>query len=90
LVDDQLQGRLGAHCLAVVELDDRYLEAAELDDQMDPNVVVAELLAQQVLLPEQVQLQPQELVVLLVQLHLAELVQEQALQLVQALQRVQP
>ena len=71
-------------------MDDCFLEVAELDDQMDPNVVVAALLAQQVLLPEQVQLQPQELVVLLVQLHLAELVQEQALQLVQALQRVQP
>ena len=71
-------------------MDDCFLEVVELDDQMDPNVVVAELLAQQVLLPEQVQLQPQELVVLLVQLHLAELVQEQALQLVQALQRVQP
>ena len=35
LVDDQLQGRLGAHCLAVVELDDRYLEAAELDDRLE-------------------------------------------------------
>ena len=34
MVDDQLQGRLGAHCLAVVELDDRYLEAAELDDHL--------------------------------------------------------
>lgn len=71
-------------------MDDYFLEAAELDDQMDPNVVVAELLAQQVQLPEQVQLRPQELVVQLVQLHLAVLVQEQALQLVQALQRVQP
>jgi hypothetical protein len=55
-------------------LDDCFLEVAELDDQMDPNVVVAELLAQQVLLPEQVQLRPQELVVLLEQLHLAVLV----------------
>jgi hypothetical protein len=55
---------------------------------MDPNVGVAELLAQQVLLPEQVQLQPQELVVLLEQLHLAELAQVQ--QVVQALQQVQP
>jgi hypothetical protein len=73
-----------------VELDDCFLEVAELDDQMDPNVVVAELLAQQVLLPEQVQLQPQELVVLLEQLHLAVLVQEQAQHLVPALQRVQP
>jgi lipid A disaccharide synthetase len=71
-------------------LDDHCLEEAELDDQMDPNVEVAELLAQQVLLPEQVQeqLQPQELVVLLEQLHLAELAQVQ--QVVQALQQVQP
>jgi hypothetical protein len=45
---------------------------------MDPNVEVAELLAQQVLLPEQVQVQllPQEFVQLLEQLHLAALVQE--------------
>ena len=69
-------------------MDDYFLEAAELDDQMDPNVVVAELLAQQVQLPEQVQLRPQDLAVLLEQLHLAVLVQEQ--HLVPALQRVQP
>ena len=42
MVDDQLQGHLGAHCLAVVELDDRYLEVAELDDPMDLSEVVAE------------------------------------------------
>jgi hypothetical protein len=34
LVDDQLQGHLGAHCLAVAELGDRYLEAVELDDHL--------------------------------------------------------
>jgi hypothetical protein len=62
----------------VAELDDHCLEEAELDDQMDPCAVVAELLAQQVLLPEQVQVQllPQEFVQLLEQLHLAALVQE--------------
>jgi hypothetical protein len=89
LVDDQ---RLAPHLddQEVAGLDDHCLEEAELDDQMDPNVEVAELLAQQVLLPEQVQeqLQPQELVVLLEQLHLAELAQVQ--QVVQALQQVQP
>jgi len=71
-------------------LDDYFLEEAELDDQMDPNVVAAELLAQQVLLPEQVQLRPQELVVLLEQLHLVALVQELVQQLVPVLQQVQP
>jgi hypothetical protein len=34
LVDDQLQGRSAGNCQAVVELDDRYLEAAELDDHL--------------------------------------------------------
>jgi hypothetical protein len=34
LVDDQLQGRLVGNCLGVAELDDRYLEAAELDDHL--------------------------------------------------------
>ena len=52
---------------------------------MDPCAVVAEVLA---LLEQTVQLQPQELVVLLEQLHLAELAQVQ--QVVQALQQVQP
>jgi hypothetical protein len=46
----------------VAELDDHCLEEAELDDQMDPNVVAAEPSAQQALLPEQAKLQPQELV----------------------------
>jgi hypothetical protein len=83
LVDDQ---RPAPHLddQEVAELDDHCLEEAELDDQMDPCAVVAEVLA----LPEQVQLQPQELVVLLEQLHLAELAQVQ--QVVQALQQVQP
>jgi hypothetical protein len=60
----------------VAELDDHCQEEAELDDQMDPNVVAAELLVQQALLPEQAQLLPQEFVQLLEQLHLAALVQE--------------
>ena len=34
MVDDQLQGRLVGNCLGVAELDDRYLEAAELDDHL--------------------------------------------------------
>jgi hypothetical protein len=34
LADDQLQGRLVVNCPVVVELDDRYLEAAELDDHL--------------------------------------------------------
>jgi hypothetical protein len=54
----------------VAELDDHCLAEAELDDQMDPNVVAAEQLAQQA------QLLPQEFVQLLEQLHLAALVQE--------------
>jgi hypothetical protein len=33
-VDDQLQGRLVGNCLGVAELDDCYLEAAELDDHL--------------------------------------------------------
>jgi len=60
----------------VAELDDRCLEEAESDDQMDPNVAAAELSVQQVQLPEQAQLLPQEFVQLLEQLHLAALVQE--------------
>ena len=60
----------------VAELDDHCLEEAELNDQMDPNVVAAELSVQQVQLPEQAQLLPQEFVQLLEQLHLAALVQE--------------
>ena len=61
LVDDQ---HLALHPddQVVAELDDHCLEAAELDDQMDPYEVVAALLAQQALL---VQLQPQEFVGLL-------------------------
>jgi len=42
LVDDQLQGRLVVNCPVAVELDDRYLEVAELDDPMDLSEVVAE------------------------------------------------
>jgi hypothetical protein len=34
LADDQLQGRLVVNCLGVAELDDCYLEAAELDDHL--------------------------------------------------------
>jgi hypothetical protein len=60
----------------VAELDDHCLEEAELDDQMDPNVVVVELSEQQVPLPEQAKLQPQEFVQLQEQLQLAALVQE--------------
>ena len=60
----------------VAELDDRCPEEAESDDQMDPNVVAAELLVQRVQLPEQAQLLPQKFVQLLEQLHLAALVQE--------------
>ena len=60
----------------VAELDDHCLEEAELNDQMDPNVVAAEMSVQQVQLPEQAQLLPQEFVQLLEQLHLAALVQE--------------
>jgi len=46
----------------VAELDDHYLEEAELDDQMDPFEVVVELSAQQALLPEQAQLLASEFV----------------------------
>ena len=42
MVDDQLQGRLVVNCPVVVELDDRYLEVAELGDHLDLNVVAAE------------------------------------------------
>ena len=55
---------------------------------MDPCAVVAEVLVQLALLEQTVQLQPQEFVQLLEQLHLAELAQVQ--QIVQALQQVQP
>jgi hypothetical protein len=34
LADDQLQGRLVVNCPVVVELDDCYLEAVELDDHL--------------------------------------------------------
>ena len=44
------------------ELDDYCLEEAELDDQMDPNAVAAEVSAQQAQLPEQAQLLLQEFV----------------------------
>jgi hypothetical protein len=67
----------------VAELDDRCLEEAESDDQMDPNVVAAELSVQQA------QLLPQECAELPEQLHLAVSVQEQVQQLVPALQQVQ-
>jgi hypothetical protein len=84
LVDDQRP----AHHLddqEVAELDDHCLEEAELDDQMDPCAVVAEVLA---LLEQTVQLQPQEFVQLLEQLLLAAL--ELAQQLGLALQQEQP
>jgi hypothetical protein len=66
LVDDQLQGRLVGNCLGVAELDDCYLEAAELDDHLVQCAVqlVQQLTqrirpAQQVLLVQQVLLQVQ-------------------------------
>ena len=61
LADDQ---HLALHLddQVVAELDDHCLEAAELNDQMDPYEVVAALMAQQALL---VQLQLQEFVELL-------------------------
>lgn len=34
MVADQSQGRLVGNCLVVAELDDRHLEAAELDDHL--------------------------------------------------------
>ena len=34
MADDQLQDRLVVNCPVVVELDDRYLEAAELNDHL--------------------------------------------------------
>ena len=34
MADDQLQDRLVVNCPVVVELDDRYLEAAEFDDHL--------------------------------------------------------
>ena len=70
------------------ELDDYCLEEAELDDQMDPNAVAAEVSAQQAQLPAQAQLLLQEFVEQPEQLQLAAL--EQVQQLVQALQQVQP
>jgi hypothetical protein len=84
LVDDQ---RPAPHLddQEVAELDDHCLEEAELDDQMDPCAVVAEVLA---LLEQTVQLQPQEFVQLLEQLLLAAL--ELAQQLGLALQQEQP
>jgi hypothetical protein len=67
-VDDQLQGRLVVNCPVVVELDDRYLEAAELDDRLvQCAAALVQLVqltrrirpAQQVLLVQQVLLQVQ-------------------------------
>ena len=87
LVDDQRQApHLGDQEAA--ELDDRYLEEAEYDDQMDPCAVVAEVLVQLALLEQTVQLQLQEFVQLLEQLLLAAL--ELAQQLGLALQQEQP
>jgi hypothetical protein len=87
LVDDQ---RPAPHLddQEVAELDDHCLEEAELDDQMDPCAVVAEVLVQLALLEQTVQLQPQEFVQLLEQLLLAAL--ELAQQLGLALQQEQP
>jgi hypothetical protein len=70
LVDDQ---HLAPHPddQVVAELDDCYLEAAELDDQMDPYAVAGAV--QLALLEQTVQLQPQEFVQLLEQLLLAAL-----------------
>jgi hypothetical protein len=68
LADDQLQGRLVVNCLGVAELDDCYLEAAELDDHLVQCAVqLVQLVqltrrirpAQQVLLVQQVLLQVQ-------------------------------
>jgi hypothetical protein len=68
LVDDQLQGRLDVNCPVAVELDDRYLEAAELDDHLvQCAAALVQLVqltrrirpAQQVLLVQQVLLQVQ-------------------------------
>ena len=99
--EHQLQGQRDDHPLAddqrpaphlddqeVAELDDHCLEEAELDDQMDPCAVVAEVLVQLALLEQTVQLQPQEFVQLLEQLLLAAL--ELAQQLGLALQQEQP
>jgi hypothetical protein len=69
LADDQLQGRLVVNCLGVAELDDCYLEAAELDDHLVQCAVqLVQLVqltrrirpAQQVLLVQQVLLQVQQ------------------------------
>ena len=57
------------------ELDDYRLEEAELDDQMDPFEVAAEVLAQQAQLPAQAQLLLQEFVEQPEQLQLAALEQ---------------
>jgi hypothetical protein len=63
LADDQLQDRLVVNCPVVVELDDRYLEAAELDDHLvQCAAALVQLVqrirpAQQVLLVQQVQVQ---------------------------------
>ena len=66
MADDQLQDRLVVNCPVVVELDDRYLEAAELDDHLVQcaAALVQQLTqrirpAQQVLLVQQVLLQVQ-------------------------------
>ena len=69
MADDQLQGRLVVNCLGVAELDDCYLEAAELDDHLVQCAVqLVQLVqltrrirpAQQVLLVQQVLLQVQQ------------------------------
>ena len=59
MADDQLQGRLVVNCPVVVELDDRYLEAAELDDhlvQCAAALVQLVQLTQRIRLVQQVQL----------------------------------
>jgi hypothetical protein len=76
LVADQLQARLGEHCLVVEELDDRHQEAVELDDHLAQCAV--QLVQEQVRLVKkwlrQVQAQQVSLV------RLARLVQRDALQ----------
>ena len=76
LVADQLQGRLGEHCLVVEELDDRHQEAVELDDHLAQCAV--QLVQEQVRLVKKWLRQGQAQQVSLVRL--ARLVQRDALQ----------
>lgn len=69
MADDQLQDRLVVNCPVVVELDDRYLEAAEFDDHL---VQYAAALVQQLVQLVQ-RIRPAQQVLLVQQVLLAQL-----------------